>query len=91
MDILTKKLLEKTLRTQSAGIGTRLPRLKDKKTETPDEERINCFNCMHFEITGVVSMPYECRAYGFRGKQIPSVVVFSSSGEHCNFFTAKDK
>ncbi len=36
-------------------------------------------------------MPYGCRAFGFKSKQIPSLVVLQSSGEACKAFVEKNK
>jgi hypothetical protein len=88
MDIIRRKQLEKTLRTQSTGIGVRLPPLKKKLEKA--EDRVTCFNCQHFRVTGIVATPYACGAYGFRGKQMPSLVVFTTTGEACSLFVPKN-
>ena len=48
--------------------------------------RINCRECQYFFVTWQVSAPYGCKAHGFKSAQIPSMVVFSSSGQHCLLF-----
>jgi hypothetical protein len=92
MDIIRKRQLEKTLRTQSTGVGVRLPSLKKKKDKSDEktDHRISCFKCQYFKITGIVSTPYACGAYGFMDKQMPSLVVFNTTGEHCTLFLAKN-
>ncbi|MBU1108696.1 MAG: uracil-DNA glycosylase [Candidatus Riflebacteria bacterium] len=50
---------------------------------------MNCRECAHFFITWEGSTPYGCRSHGFKSAQIPSMVVFSSSGEHCLLFKRK--
>jgi len=48
--------------------------------------RINCRECQYFFVTWQVSAPYGCKAHGFKSAQLPSMVVFSSSGQHCLLF-----
>ncbi len=48
--------------------------------------RINCRECQYFFVTWQVSAPYGCKAHGFKSARIPSMVVFSSSGQHCLLF-----
>jgi len=52
-------------------------------------ERINCMKCRHFYVTWDPQFPRGCRAYEFKSRQIPSVVVLSSSGTGCMKFTPK--
>ncbi|MDG4474703.1 uracil-DNA glycosylase [Thiovibrio frasassiensis] len=58
---------------------------------TPASERPNCLACLHFYITHEASRPYGCRALGFKSLQYPSMVVFASSGIHCQVFSAKNR
>ena len=46
---------------------------------------IKCHGCKHFFITYRQHKPYGCRAYGFISKNIPSMVVFQSSGMKCAY------
>jgi hypothetical protein len=92
MDNLSKKLLLKTLSTQALGVNTKLPPASAKKEtggDTDNKDKVNCYLCIHFKITWEPKFPYSCRAHGFKGPQIPSVVVFNSSGEQCLLFTPK--
>ncbi|MDD3148819.1 MAG: uracil-DNA glycosylase [Candidatus Riflebacteria bacterium] len=50
---------------------------------------MNCRDCQYFYVTWEVSAPYGCKAHGFKSSQLPSMVVFSSSGEHCLLFRRK--
>lgn len=50
---------------------------------------IDCFNCRHFYITWDASQSRGCKAFGFKSKQMPSVVVFESSGADCLKFSPK--
>jgi len=36
-------------------------------------------------------MPYGCKAFGFKTKQIPSAVVYQSSGKSCQGYEEKVK
>ncbi len=51
--------------------------------------KINCYRCVHFFITYQQSQPYGCRAYGFKSKAMPSIVVQQSSNVPCGAFTEK--
>jgi len=50
---------------------------------------IDCFKCTHFTITWDKSKPYGCKAMGFKTKQLPSILVYRSSGEKCMLFKKK--
>ncbi|MFA6464598.1 MAG: uracil-DNA glycosylase [Desulfurivibrionaceae bacterium] len=52
-------------------------------------ERPNCLACRHFYITYEPAHPYGCRALEFKSLQYPAIVVFASSGIHCQLFSAK--
>jgi hypothetical protein len=49
----------------------------------------NCFKCRFFYITWDRQHPNGCRAMGFKTRQLPSVVVFQSSGEPCKLYAEK--
>ncbi|RKJ65851.1 uracil-DNA glycosylase [Butyricicoccus sp. 1XD8-22] len=51
--------------------------------------RINCFQCQYFKVTWDQNNPRGCTAYGFKTKQLPSVVVKQSSGMECMKFVPK--
>jgi hypothetical protein len=36
-------------------------------------------------------MPHGCKAFGFKSRQMPSLVVFQSSGKACQAFADKQK
>ncbi|MEE8585276.1 MAG: uracil-DNA glycosylase [Acidobacteriota bacterium] len=48
-----------------------------------------CMSCKHYFVTWDPSAPHGCRAMGFKGAQIPSVVVYQSSGMECQLFDPK--
>jgi len=52
-------------------------------------KRINCRRCKHYFVTWEAGKPHGCRAYGFKSPQIPSLVVFQSSGKECAIFETK--
>jgi len=53
-------------------------------------KRINCRRCIHYFVTWEKTRPHGCKAYGFKGAQIPSLVVFQSSGSPCSLFEIKN-
>ncbi|HEX2925636.1 MAG TPA: uracil-DNA glycosylase [Ruminiclostridium sp.] len=56
-----------------------------------EEEKVNCLKCKYYYITYDARMPYGCRLFGFKGRQVPSVSVLQSSGSPCEGFDVKDK
>ncbi len=52
-------------------------------------KRINCRRCEFYFVTWEKGKPHGCRAYGFKSPQIPSLVVFQSSGTDCSLFKLK--
>ncbi|MFT7859541.1 MAG: uracil-DNA glycosylase [Sulfurimonas sp.] len=54
-------------------------------------KRINCRRCKYYYVTWEANQPHGCKAYGFKSKQLPSMVVFSSSGHDCSLFEEKPK
>jgi hypothetical protein len=49
----------------------------------------SCFKCRHFFVTWDSQNPRGCRAYQFKSKAIPSIVVKKSSGLDCLKFEQK--
>lgn len=88
MDELTRRQMARTLGVQSSNASKLPPLPKPAQSVTNDStnHNIDCRKCVHFFVTWEKSCPYGCRAYGFKGPQIPSMVVKSSSGENCSFF-----
>ncbi len=58
----------------------------DQKKAPP---RIDCRRCVHFYVTWDKNMPFGCRGHGFKSAQIPSQVVFASSGTACLLYRLK--
>ncbi|MGE4398388.1 MAG: uracil-DNA glycosylase [Campylobacterales bacterium] len=52
-------------------------------------QKVNCIKCKHFFVTYEPQRPYGCKAYGFKSPQMPSLVVFQSSGMQCEIFELK--
>ena len=55
-----------------------------------EREKIDCFKCKHFYITWEQSFPRGCKAMGFKSKEMPSDVVYQSSGMECMRFEEKE-
>ncbi len=88
-DDITRKLVKRTLSNLDKKVGNRLPPLAKPGDQSSDSVRINCRDCQFFYVTWQVSTPYGCKAHGFKSAQLPSLVVFASSGEHCLLFRRK--
>lgn len=52
-------------------------------------EQVDCFKCRHFYVTWDKDYPRGCRALGFKGKKMPSEVVYQASGTFCLHFADK--
>ncbi|MEK4630001.1 MAG: uracil-DNA glycosylase [Solibacillus sp.] len=52
---------------------------------------VDCFKCQYFRVTWDQHNPRGCSAYGFKTKQLPSVVVKQSSGMDCLKFVQKNR
>ena len=55
------------------------------------KERISCHKCIYFYITWDNSFPYGCKSNGFKGKTMPSLMVFQAAGHACLSFEPKEK
>lgn len=51
---------------------------------------VNCLACRHFYITYEPAHPYGCRSLAFKSREMPSRVVFASSGMECQTFSKKE-
>jgi hypothetical protein len=52
-------------------------------------QRIICQKCKYYFVTWEPARPYGCKAYSFKSKLIPSMVVKNSSGIDCSFYQQK--
>jgi hypothetical protein len=50
---------------------------------------IACRKCRHYQVTWDPSLPYGCRAHGFKSRRNPAQVVFESSGIECQLYDSK--
>ncbi len=56
-----------------------------------EDKRINCFNCEYYYVTWEQAAPRGCRKYGFKSRDLPSLVVSRNSGSKCLSFKEKNK
>ena len=56
---------------------------------TQKVERISCHKCKHFYVTWDKSFPYGCKVMGFKGRIIPSLMVFQASCKSCMAYEEK--
>lgn len=50
---------------------------------------IDCSKCIHFYITWDKKYPRGCKAMGFKSKEVPSAMVYKTSGVECLRFEKK--
>jgi len=55
-----------------------------------EKKRIDCFKCKHFYVTWDQGFPRGCKAMGFKSREMPSDVVYQSSGIECMKFEGKE-
>lgn len=48
-----------------------------------------CHDCENFFVTWDNKAPMGCRSFGFKGKQLPSLVVLQTTGQQCCYFRDK--
>lgn len=53
------------------------------------DNKVNCFQCVHFAVSWDPKYPRACKLFGFKSARIPSVSVFEDSGEACLGFEKK--
>ena len=57
--------------------------------ESGQDEKRDCFNCIHFAVTWEPMHPRSCKLFGFKSKKLPSLAVEQSSGAPCEGFERK--
>lgn len=57
--------------------------------EMENKQRINCVKCKYYFVTWDQHAPKGCKAFGFKSKQLPSMIVLQSSGQNCMKFEEK--
>lgn len=55
----------------------------------PAAQRPDCARCEHFIVTWNPAAPRGCKAFGFKGKDFPSVVVLRETGLPCQLYAPK--
>jgi hypothetical protein len=53
-------------------------------------EKINCRVCKYYYITWDRSFPNGCKAYGIKSKEMPTMIVYKSSGQNCKLYGGKE-
>lgn len=53
------------------------------------KKSIDCMKCMHFYITWDKNYSKGCRSMGFKCNEMPSAVVYKTSGVECLRFELK--
>jgi len=51
--------------------------------------RLSCKGCIHFFITYDAKRPWGCHKFGFKGKILPALTVYQSTGMQCAYFEQK--
>ena len=57
--------------------------------EKGERGMMDCHKCEHYYVTWDKQFPHGCKAMKFKSKQLPSVVVFTSSSMECLLFKEK--
>jgi hypothetical protein len=52
-------------------------------------QKIICQKCQFYFVTWQQDKPHGCKAYGFKSRLLPAMVVFQSSGMKCSFYKPK--
>ncbi len=50
---------------------------------------IDCHKCVFFKLTWENNRPYACKAFGFKSREMPSIVVFRAAAKECLKFSEK--
>lgn len=50
---------------------------------------VDCRKCKHFKVTWEKDLPYICKAFGFKSKNMPSYEVVLAAGKECLKFVPK--
>lgn len=52
-------------------------------------EHVNCIKCKNYMVTWDSRFPRGCKLFGFKGTQMPSVMVWKATGAPCGNFEEK--
>ena len=51
----------------------------------------NCLKCDYFAVSWDPAFPRSCTVFGIKSRQIPSLLVFESTGRHCPAFKLSER
>ncbi|MBO8138840.1 MAG: uracil-DNA glycosylase [Desulfotomaculum sp.] len=54
------------------------------------DDKIICQKCKYFYVTWDDKLPRGCKAYGFKTRHIPSLVVYRTTGHRCVCYKEKE-
>ena len=54
-------------------------------------KRLTCYGCVFFQVSHDPRKPWKCMKFGFKSKELPASVVFSSSGTECAYFSQRER
>lgn len=54
-------------------------------------DNINCIKCKNYYVTWDNSLPKGCKLFGFKSRQLPSVLVKQATGAECKNYEEKLK
>ena len=55
-----------------------------------NSRRIICGKCKSFFVTHNKYKPWGCKRFGFKSQNLPSQVIFSTTGTNCAYFIEKE-
>ncbi|AOT69897.1 uracil-DNA glycosylase [Geosporobacter ferrireducens] len=53
------------------------------------QEKVYCKRCKHFYVTWDVNFPNGCKLFGAKSRQLPSLIVYQSTGKKCEYFSER--
>ncbi len=53
------------------------------------QRRIQCHQCQYYFVTWEQAKPHGCKAFNFKSKILPSMVVQQNSGQACEVYKPK--
>jgi hypothetical protein len=57
--------------------------------QNPEQAKVNCWQCRHFNTSWDKNFPYLCRALNFKSRVLPCIEVRQSDGRDCLAFAPK--
>ena len=65
------------------------PGTKFNKSTKVKKMIISCAKCSHYFVTHQKERPWGCRKFGFKSKILPNLLVKSSTGMECAYYSEK--